>query len=210
MKKLLILLMVLGFFVAACNNNKTGKNQNSNNREKDDYGKNDNRNNDENNSNRDDVNQKSSWSGSDIKSFNAECLTALNNDEEVARIVCPCLLEKFQNKYSSLAEMDKNTTETEGEKLASQCKNEITINSDNNTNVAGGWPQSERDGFITNCVREAMAKGNSRTVAQNYCDCMLNKMESLFPDINDAAKLTEEDINSPAMKKMVDDCLREN
>ena len=74
-----------------------------------------------------------------------------------------------------------------------------------------GWPQAERDAFITNCEREAMAEGKiSSSVAQNYCDCMLNKMETLYPDILDAAKLTEEEFQSPSMEKMAKDCLRQN
>ena len=72
-----------------------------------------------------------------------------------------------------------------------------------------GWPQSERDAFIANCVSHAMQEGTiSKTVAQNYCDCMLNKMETLYPDVQDAGKLTEEELNSPAMEKMAKDCLK--
>ncbi|MBK7289221.1 MAG: hypothetical protein IPI78_02625 [Chitinophagaceae bacterium] len=57
-----------------------------------------------------------------------------------------------------------------------------------------GWPQSERDGFMTNCVREAMKAGRTRSVSQNYCDCMLGKIEGMYPDINQAAKLNDADI----------------
>jgi len=206
MKKILVLLMSLVFFVAACNNKKTGKNQNVNNRDKDDYGKNDNRNTDENNNNKDEFNQSNSWSNSDIRSFNEQCLTTVNNNEEIAKSFCPCLLEKFQNKYSSLAEMDRKASEEEGKSVAEECMALIKGNNDNNTNVSRGWPQSEKDAFISNCVTNAMAKGNGRSLAQNYCDCMLNKMETLFPDINDAARLTDEDLESPAMKKMISDC----
>ena len=140
MKKILVLLMVLGLFIAACNNNKAGKNQNST-REKDDYGKSDNPN---------------------------------KNDEKM-------------NDGNTLNKVDDN----------------------NNNAMMTGWPQSERDAFITNCVSHAMQEGTiSKTVAQNYCDCMLNKMETLYPDVQDAGKLTEEELNSPAMEKMAKDCLK--
>jgi hypothetical protein len=143
MKKLFVLLMTLGFFVSACNNNKTGKNKNLNNRDKDDYGKTDNPN---------------------------------TNDE-------------------------KKNEENNGN----------NVNDNKNNSLMTGWPQVEKDAFITNCEREAMAGGTiSRSVAQNYCDCMLNKMETLIPDIQDVAKLTQEDMESPAMKKMATDCLNGN
>jgi hypothetical protein len=141
MKKSLVLLMVLGLFVAACNNNKADKNKNSNNREKDDYGKTDNKN---------------------------------NNDEK--------------------------TDDGNNEK-----------DNDNNSKMSSGWPRSERDAFTTNCVTNAIAGGTiSRPVAQKYCDCMLNKMETLYPDILDVAKLTKEDLESPDMEKMAKDCLLTN
>jgi hypothetical protein len=218
MKRILPLLMALGLFVTACDNNKTAKNQNTNNREKDDYGKPDNRNTD--NSNKDDFNQKNSWSGSDISSFNAQCLTAFKNDEkvtkaiknseEVAKAICPCLLEKFQSTYVSLAEMDIKSSEAEGRKMAGQCRNELGIYSDENKNLAGGWPLVEQISFKTNCVKKAMAGGRSRIAAQNYCDCMLNNMENLYPDIQDAAGLTEKDLETPAMKQMIKKCLGNN
>lgn len=56
------------------------------------------------------------------------------------------------------------------------------------------WPQSERDAFMTNCVREAVKAGRTRSVSQRYCDCMLVKIEGMYPDINDAAKLNNADI----------------
>lgn len=201
--------MAFVFLMAACNNNKPGKNQNITNREKDDYSKNDNRATDDNSSTKEDLNQKSSWSDSDIKSFNEKCLETVKNKEELAKTFCPCLLEKFQSKYSSLAEMDNNATEQEGKKAAEECMALIKGKDDNN-DMAGGWPDVERDDFVKNCVKNAMAGGRSRSVAQSYCDCMLNKMESLYPDIQDAGKLTDEDLKTPAMKKMIKDCLNDN
>mgnify|MGYP003526088583 FL=1 len=56
------------------------------------------------------------------------------------------------------------------------------------------WPQSERDAFMTNCVREAVKAGRSTSVSQRYCDCMLGKIEGMYPNINDAATLTNADI----------------
>lgn len=57
-----------------------------------------------------------------------------------------------------------------------------------------GWPQNERDGFMSNCVREAVKAGRSQAVSQRYCDCMLGKIEGMYPNINDASKLNDKDI----------------
>jgi hypothetical protein len=147
MKKLFALLIVVGLLGFACNNNKTSKNLNSNNREKDDYGKSGNRNND------------------DVK----------KNDE------------------TSGEKPDENTVEK---------PDENTGNS-----LLSGWPQAERDAFKTNCEKNAVGGGISVTLAKNYCDCMLNYMESQYPNVLDAGKLTDEDLETPEMKKIIKECL---
>jgi hypothetical protein len=53
----------------------------------------------------------------------------------------------------------------------------------------------ERDSFISSCVKNAMDQGRSKAVSQSYCDCMLNKMESLYPDINEAGRLSEKEVD---------------
>lgn len=78
---------------------------------------------------------------------------------------------------------------------------------DNNTNFSGsGWPQSEKDSFINSCVKEAMKGGRSREVASSYCQCMMEKMEAEYPDINKAASLTNDEIEK-VMMKYRDGCL---
>lgn len=85
-----------------------------------------------------------------------------------------------------------------------------TINDepDNNETMAG-WPQSERRGFMKSCEREAMGTGSDRLTAQSYCQCMLDKMEALYPDIKVAAKLTREQLNQFGMKNRAN-CLEEH
>ncbi len=78
---------------------------------------------------------------------------------------------------------------------------------DNDTNFSGGgWPQNEKDSFISSCVREAMKGGRSREVASSYCQCMMEKMEAEYPDINKAAKRTNDEIEK-VMMKYRDGCL---
>jgi hypothetical protein len=82
--------------------------------------------------------------------------------------------------------------------LFSACKNKKSV-----------WPQIERDGFIKNCKKNAIEAGSSQLIAQSYCECMLDKMETLHPDIKDAGKLTVEEINEIAMKYR-GECLEEH
>lgn len=42
--------------------------------------------------------------------------------------------------------------------------------------------------------------------AQSYCDCMQDKLEKKYPNSGDPELLTL-DMDSPAMKTMVNDCL---
>lgn len=201
--------MAFGFFVSACNNNKTGKNQNLNNRDKDDYGKNENNNNDDENKTNDNTGN-TGWSGMDKNKFIKECVASFDESQgDLANKICPCVLQKMEKEFTSYNEAETKGGEAASNRIAVQCKDEIVGKTDNtNNNVATGWPQAEKDAFISNCVTTAMSKGTSRSVSQNYCDCMLNKMERLIPDINDVAKLTQEDMESPAMEKMAKDCLK--
>jgi hypothetical protein len=86
-------------------------------------------------------------------------------------------------------------------------KADVDDNGNTNFGTKKGWPQSERDAFVSSCIREAEKGGTSRSVAQRYCDCMLIKIEGLYPDINDAAKLSELDIEN-ILSKYRDACLQ--
>lgn len=69
-----------------------------------------------------------------------------------------------------------------------------------------GWPSIERYGFIKSCVDEAKSS-MSEDSARFYCYCMQDKMESMYPNLEDAAKVTEDDMNNPAWQKMIRTCL---
>ncbi|MBP8244223.1 MAG: hypothetical protein KAX45_06775 [Chitinophagaceae bacterium] len=60
--------------------------------------------------------------------------------------------------------------------------------------TSDGWPQSSKDEFVNSCVREAVKNGNTRSYSERYCECMVDKMESLYPDVEEVAKLTEEEV----------------
>lgn len=69
-----------------------------------------------------------------------------------------------------------------------------------------GWPSNERHAFVTECIKEARA-GMSEDSARFYCFCMQEIVEAKYPTVDDAAKITEEDVQSEAWKKDVIACL---
>ena len=208
MKRLLIFLMAFSLFTA-CNNDKGANEKKADYREKDDYGSNEEQSDDKSRKDEDsensDYTSNDSWSERDISKFNVECMSGFGENQEMGKKICPCALEKFQKKYASYSEVETKSSEAEGKRIGAQCKEELDITDNNNSNedvdddksnyAVRGWPQVERDGFMTNCEKNAIKAGQSRLVAQSYCECMLDKMETLYPDINDAAKLTESQLD---------------
>lgn len=223
MKNALILLLGFGI-LAACNNNKDKGLTDKKNYQTDDYRNNsgENNNGNNNNGNNSSFNNGGSWSSSDVRSFNAECLKQLNGNEEVANKFCPCFLEKLQTKYSSFDDMNKNSTEEEGTRYATQCKQELGMNDNNtgnnngnnnnynNNNGGQGWTEAERSAFVNSCASNAIQGGMTSRQAQNYCSCMQQKIEQALPNSADAAKLTEADMDSPEMKRLINGCLQQN
>lgn len=99
-------------------------------------------------------------------------------------------MDKSDKTDADFKEKNNNNQDEKDEDGNSKADVESITGQDN----SDGWPQSERDGFMTNCVREAVKAGRSQSVSQNYCDCMLGKIEGMYPDINQAAKLNDADI----------------
>jgi hypothetical protein len=69
-----------------------------------------------------------------------------------------------------------------------------------------GWSKADRTDFVTSCIGTAKA-GMSEDSAKHYCLCMLEKIESKFPNPADAGKLTAEQLASPEWKKIIQNCL---
>lgn len=209
MKRLFLLLLAAGLFVSC--NNKSKNDTGNTNREKDDYLGSDKKEKGEDDDKNTDFTSSSDWSASDIRKYNELCDESFKDKGEIGKYMCDCLLEKFQKMYSSYAEMDRKTSYDEGARLGKECRKEWDEKNGSKSGVSSGsgWPQSERDAFISSCVSNAMKKGQSRSVSQSYCDCMLNKMESLYPDINEAANLSDEEVDR-IIARYKDGCLEEN
>jgi hypothetical protein len=223
MKKVLIFLMALSLF-AACNNDKGKMGQKkADYREKDDYGSNDEQTDDksgkDDDSKNEDYTSNDGWAEKDRSKFLADCMTGFEKDQGTGKKICSCVLGKIENKYSSLEEADRRGGEAEGKKMGMECAEEMNISTnqktntdeeDNNKDYAGsGWPESEIQAFVTNCVKTAQKKGMEYLDAQSYCDCMQYKLEKIYPNINDS-RLRNLNMESPSIKRMVESCLPGN
>ncbi|HEX7904700.1 MAG TPA: hypothetical protein VF487_12545 [Chitinophagaceae bacterium] len=69
-----------------------------------------------------------------------------------------------------------------------------------------GWPSSERYVFISECIKTAKT-GMGEDSARFYCYCMQDKIETKYPTVAEAAKITDADMQSPEMKKEISSCM---
>jgi hypothetical protein len=90
--------------------------------------------------------------------------------------------------------------------LAAQPGGEPAAGSKPTTGEKKGWPSAERYAFINSCIEEAKG-GMSKDTARFYCYCMQERVEKKYPAIEEAAKLTEEDMLEEAFQEDILDCL---
>jgi len=66
------------------------------------------------------------------------------------------------------------------------------------------WPKEEQKAYMDECVNSATAGGYvSRSAAEGYCECTLNKLMKIFSKPED---ITPEDITSVAILEAIGDC----
>jgi|SRR5687768_5915322 len=193
MKKVCILLLASAFFLAACNNNKDKENTGTDNREKDDYR----------------GNKDAQWSSADKKKYSRQCMDeALDKgvEEKLAEKVCDCSLEKLEKKFSSYADADGTSSNAAFITNAiKDCAVEVS-GRNNNTNNTEGWSPADERRFMNDCVPEASAKVGS-VRANQYCDCMLQKIKGLYSSLTEANNRYTE-LPSDQAQAMMNDCNR--
>jgi len=82
---------------------------------------------------------------------------------------------------------------------------DVVDDNEEGNHVAEGanWSSSDISDFTNECVNAAVKKGLEKSTSQTYCNCMLRKLTTQYPDKNDAAKI---DMESPVIKAMIEDC----
>lgn len=212
MQKLFILLLSASLLFA-CNNN-DNKTKNSNNDKAINNGKDSGTNGNENmvnnrNEAKTDENKMtmSQWSSADVKEFFRKCTnTAISNgaDRKAAEDYCSCMQEKMEKKYpdpNDMTGIDKENPEVKS--MADECKIATGVAK----KASKGWSRQQELKFVNECVNAAEKGGMEYLDAQSYCDCMQYELAKIYPNAADAEKLTEADLSTPAMKRLVNKCL---
>jgi hypothetical protein len=144
--------------------------------------------------------EKKGWPSNERYAFIIECIgtAKAGMTEDAARFYCYCMQDKVEKKYPTIGEASKISND---DLQTPEWLREIKAC------VSGSnWKTKDRSDFMTNCI--ATAKGGvGEEKAKTYCECMLYKIESRYPDPEEATKLTAEDLASPEWKKIAQGCL---
>ena len=143
-------------------------------------------------------NAKQEWSSASRYDFIRECIknAKVNMSTDTAKFYCYCMQEKVEAMYPDTNDVNKLTKQ---ELSKPEWKKNI------NACLSGTWPAKERDAFMKSCVENANSLGEEK--AKNYCECMMYKMETFYPNVDDAAKVTAEDLKSERWQKILKSCL---
>ena len=143
--------------------------------------------------------EKKGWPSSERYSFITECIgTAKKNmSGDSARFYCYCMQEKMEAKYPDVKDASKITAK---ELSSAEWVKEIK------SCIGGTWTAKEREEFVTSCINSAKAS-LGETKSKNYCECMLFKIERIYPNSDDAAKITAEDFKTDYWQKLIKGCL---
>lgn len=143
--------------------------------------------------------EKKGWPSSERHSFITECIgTAKKNmSDDSARSYCYCMQEKMEAKYPDIADASKITAKD----LASpEWVKEIK------SCIGSTWSKKDHEEFVTSCINSAKAS-LGETKAKNYCECMVFKIEKIYPNATDADKITAEDFKTESWQKLIRGCL---
>ncbi|MEQ1677617.1 MAG: hypothetical protein ABL876_12990 [Chitinophagaceae bacterium] len=144
--------------------------------------------------------EKKGWPSYERYAFITSCIreARANMSEDSARFYCYCMQEKVELKYPNI-ELAAKITEAEMESAVWQ--------TDIKSCLGGFWGTEEREAFLSNCIETAEKGGSGTEKAKNYCNCMLFKIETRYPNPLNATDLTPEKLSSPEWKKIIQGCM---
>lgn len=187
MRKLLLFFLAASLIAFSCNNNKeksSGKKG-----EKDNYlnGKEG----DNEDSEDSDNDNSSQWSSGDIRKFNSECAKGMENEgigQDLIDKICPCVLEKVSNRWSSFAKADETGNTSAIAKMTEDCVSELGLGNKNNANTgdddnSGSWSASDERLWMSQCRQETQQLDAGTQTS--YCSCVLEKLKGKFSGMDD-------------------------
>jgi hypothetical protein len=74
---------------------------------------------------------------------------------------------------------------------------ESATDDETTSDYSDGWSSSDQNKFMTNCT-ETASKSMAQERAENYCDCMMKKIEKRYPNSAEVNKLSESEITKLA------------
>jgi len=83
-------------------------------------------------------------------------------------------------------------------------KDDKSDNKDENKTTST-WTQEYRDQFLGPCVDNAYQASGDRSLSEHYCECMLNKLEELYPDVQKAEARGSEGLQED-LKPYIEGC----
>lgn len=100
-------------------------------------------------------------------------------------------------------ESEEEEPTTTKKKKRSSSDDEVTDDESANdeettSDYAKGWSKADRQNFVSTCAEKASSKMGQEK-AEEYCTCMMNKIEKRYPNSADVQQLTESDITKLAM-----------
>ena len=143
--------------------------------------------------------EKKGWPSNERYTFITDCIGTAKKSmsSDSARFYCYCMQEKMEVKYPDIADANKLTAK---ELSSPEWVKEIK------SCIGGTWSSKDREEFVTSCVNSAKAS-LGETKAKNYCECMMFKIEKIYPNATDAAKITAEDFKTESWQKLIKGCL---
>ncbi|MFN8291188.1 MAG: hypothetical protein U0U70_13105 [Chitinophagaceae bacterium] len=145
--------------------------------------------------------EKKGWVSDDRWIFIKACIDNAREgmSADSARFYCFCMQELVEAKYPDSKDAGKITPEEL--QLPEWQKNIVAC-------LGGFWKSAEREEFVSNCISSAKEGGIDSVKAGNYCECMLYKIEKLYPDPNKAVEaLSGDALSTPFWQKLIKGCL---
>ena len=92
----------------------------------------------------------------------------------------------------------KESLEDEDEDTKTVKRNKDNDDDENSTDYSSGWSKKEKDKFLDDCVTTA-TNNVGRTRAEEYCSCMLGKIEKKYSNYNEAnTQMSKTELNRMA------------
>ena len=97
------------------------------------------------------------------------------------------------------AEDEPTTTKKKRSSSDDEVADEENVNDDETTtDYVKGWSKAERRKFVSTCAEKA-STNMGQEKAEEYCTCMMNKIEKRYPNSADVGQLTEDEVTKLAL-----------